>query len=223
MVHVPTKKCIRPVSAASGSKIGLSDECNEIDSLLRYDKSSLALKHLRTGFCFHGANDKSSTNEDEALTYTTECNQDKNRYYFQNNIRFVIRHYTTSFCLVHDKADNFLKLQNTFVCDRFEFVNTSNLRHVATGKCVERKVGSIYLILSNNCSSDETKYELRQNLLIANPASGKCVHADGGKIEPGFKVSLYDCWTDELYRWNFYDDRGMFEVKILEYSQLCLI
>ena len=211
LFHVKTNKCILPNSEVIGSNIGLSDQCSGTGSLLIYNPGNRILKHLTTDHCFQPKTGSTTPAENETLTYNTGCAAATNRYYFIPYAYYVIRHLTSSFCWVFDKALNRFKMMNTYVCDRFEYVNSKHLRHVASGKCVQGNDGQL-LTLTNDCSSARSVFNLFPSEILYVPGENKCIHPEGGSAQPaeGTALVLWDCLVESRFKWKFFDDRGEF-------------
>lgn len=222
LYHVPTNKCVRSHAPEEGSKIGLSTHCSGVGSILTYDQSSRILKHLRKGYCFQPKSGKTIPDDDETLVFKDSCASNTNRYYFVATAYYVIRHLTTSFCWVYDKINDRIGLRNTSVCDRFEYVNSKHLRHVASGTCAKAK-STGHMSLTSDCSSPGSVINLRSGRDLHVPADGKCIaSADGAASPPdGSHIATSACSTAASYKWYFYDDRGMqaqsCPVRLLQY------
>ena len=141
LIHVQTNKCMLPVSASDGSVVSISDECSGTGSLFQYNHHSKILQHLITGFYPQPGSGTSDPAENETLVFKQESVFGANRFYFVPVAYYVIRQLTSTFCWVFNKPNDRFELRNTYVCDRFEYVNSKHLRHVATGKCVQAKSG----------------------------------------------------------------------------------
>ena len=209
LFHVKTNRCISPVSAAAGSSINITNDCSGTDSLLTYNQSQKVLQHLITDFCFQPKTGSTSPAENEALTFNAGCASDTNKYYFIPNAYYVIRHYTSSLCWVFDKALNRFKLMNTYVCDRFEYVNSKHLRHVASGKCIQGDAEQL-LTLTSNCSSTKSVFNMLPTGILNVPGENKCIHPNGGSDQPaeGTFLILWSCFVADYCKWKLYDDRG---------------
>ena len=209
LFHVQTNKCVSPVSASAGSVISLSDECSGTSSLFQYSRLSHYLHHIPTSFCLLPKSGVTDAAENETLSFSHTCSTYGSKFYFVPVANYVIRHFTSGFCWIHNKDNNLFELKNTYVCDRFWYSSSNNLRHLKTDKCVmanaDRK-----LSLTTDCSSTKSEFKLLPNELLYVPGENKCVHPTGGSSQPteGTSLSLAICPNENRCKWKLYDDRG---------------
>ena len=109
---------------------------------------------------------------------------------------------------MHDETDNKIKLQSSFACDRFEYVNSYNLRHFKTGKCVSATLSNRNLVLSSDCTSSNSVFKQNANSVVQYSAT-HCVHPKDGKVDPpiGSPLLIFDSCVDKL-RTYFHYERG---------------
>lgn len=209
LVHEITSKCISPISANSGSNIGLSN-CSGSSSLYTYNQRNRKLVHLQTEFCLQPSTGAESPADNENLIFKEGCASDTSKFYFIARAYYVIRHKASSFCWVYDTEDDRLELMNTYVCDRFEYINSKHLRHVASGKCVQAKENGDIGILPD-CTSTKSIHNLLSSDILHSPEVDKCVRPNSDSTSPPEKDQMVysACSVVDKYQWEFHDDRGM--------------
>ena len=109
---------------------------------------------------------------------------------------------------MHDETDNKIKLQSSFACDRFEYVDSYNLRHFKTGKCVSATLSNRNLVLSSDCTSSNSVFKLNANSIVQY-SSTHCVHPKNGRVDPptGSPLQIFGSCKDKL-RTYFHYERG---------------
>ena len=205
LIHVPTNKCLLPVSAAAGSVIGISDECSGTGSIWQYHEKTRVIKHFTTGYCLQSL--AGPPVENSSLIFSQECGKTRNRFFLMPQAHVVIRHSNSKLCLVHDASVGFFKIQDTYVCDRFEFKNSRILRHIESGKCVVHDAAANTIKLTANCASQNSIFDLFTNGLLYQPTADKCVQPNALGETSGNKVVLASCTIHSATAWTFYDDR----------------
>lgn len=109
---------------------------------------------------------------------------------------------------MHDEVENKIKLQSSFACDRFEYVNSYNLRHFKTGKCVSATPDAKSLILSSDCTSSNSVFKHNAAAFVQH-SSTYCVHPQGGAEDPstGTPLIIHHICKDKI-RTYFHYERG---------------
>ena len=204
LIHIPTGKCVR---ADTQGRIKITSICSGTDSLFQYQAKSHSIKHLLTGKCI------ASTVEDPAKqtepSLSPHCNSTRARFWLVAQVYYVIRHFG-GLCWVYSESDNLIKLQNSYVCDRFYQQNNLHLKHKKTGKCVILEKS--YLRLTSVCSKTGTNFNLYQMGFLHRDWN-TCVwpSKDAGNPKAGTSLIVKsDCFNsnNNAGKTLFYDDKG---------------
>eukprot|EP00794_Sanderia_malayensis_P015937 gene15937-17538_t len=172
---------------------------------------SFAIRHLVTGKCIRP--EVADPPENTAIALDPDCSPNTCKFWFVPQALYTIRHFTGT-CWNYIEADNLIKLADSYICDRFFYQNSKNLRHYRTGKCVIAVNNQ--LTLTSDCSNPATIYYLDNQNLIHSTIS-KCAHPIGGGYAPtaGKAMGLFGCPDLDRIRTYFFDDRDILDVSII--------
>ena len=208
LIHVQTNKCLVPKANTDGSVLQLTDSCSGTDTLFQHLASTGSMKHLVSGKCIRPEANATKPAEKSKVVMWSDCSSQNTRLWLVRDAMYVIRH-ISGLCWVHSTAKNVFRLRKRYFCDRFRQVNSKQLEHVATGKCVTLTEVLNRFTLSD-CASKTSAFDLDLNNILHETSAGKCVRGYGGSINPnpGTMVVLDGCLTEDRIKFYFYDDRS---------------
>ncbi len=170
LFHVPTGRCLVPKNG-NESSLNLTNVCSETNSLFQHDRATHSIKHLLSGMCVIQENIScSSQKENCEIKLGNNCSSENAKFWLVPQVLYIIRH-QNGLCWTY-AAQNLIRFQNTLACDRFFQRNSKHLQHFETGKCVI--FSNYYLRLTDDCSDENTLYEIDENFILHETTSSKC-------------------------------------------------
>ncbi len=205
LIHVPTGKCLAPLSSSDGGSVSLTSSCSGKEVLFQHKRKQHAIKHLMSGMCLQPKSNIEDPVENTELVISAHCEWKCSRFWFIPQVLYVIRHFS-GLCWKYSEVDDLIKLVDSHVCDRFLQHNNYHLKHWRTGKCVVFKKS--YLRLTADCSEPATSFYLDANNLL-HQSQSSCVRSNSwtAKTRPNALLLLHTCANEDAMRTYFYDDK----------------